>query len=294
MNQVIEPRTVHLTTRSGISVRRTLPTNQVRMIGAWCFLDHYGPTSDAGSMSVAAHPHAGLQTVSWLFAGQLEHRDSLSSNQVIQPGELNLMTAGHGIAHSELSEASVTPLHGVQLWVALPDSDREQSAHFEHHADLPVVEFENGSARILVGDLFDHESPANVYSPLVGAEITIGKDSLRIPLRPDFEYGLLPVDSAITVNGNYVPAAHLLHMGSGATTAEISGRSGSRVMLIGGEPFGESIVMWWNFVARSHDDIVRMREDWEVGSDRFAEFTDRIGGRIPAPDLPNVSLRPRT
>lgn len=293
MNLVVEPRTVHLTTRTGISVRRTLPTRQVRTIGAWCFLDHYGPTQDAGSMSVAAHPHVGLQTVSWLFSGQLEHRDSVSSLQVIDPGELNLMTAGFGIAHSELSEPTAAPLHGVQLWVALPESARLQAPHFEHHADLPDFEHDGARIRLLVGNLLEHSSPAATYSPLVGAQMILGNSVVSLRREPEFEYGILPVDNAITVNETIVPSSHLVRLDDHSENIAIDGPPGSTLMFLGGQPFSEPMVMWWNFIGRSHDEVAQMRSDWENASERFGAFTDRIGGRIPAPDLPTVELRPR-
>lgn len=296
MQQTIEPRVVHLTTRTGISVRRTLPTRQLRTIGAWCFLDHYGPTDDAGSMSVAAHPHAGLQTVSWLFDGQLEHRDSLGTTQVINPGELNLMTAGYGIAHSELSEQSAAPLHGVQLWVVLPDSARNQAPHFEHHGNLPDFNHDGARIRLIMGDLLGHKSPAATYTPLMGAQITLGDEPVRIPAQPGFEYGVLAVETLLTVNGIKVPATNLHSVTdqiSPDSELVIEGASGSRAILLGGAPFTESIVMWWNFIGRSHEDVNQMRLDWQSSSERFPAFTDRIGGRIPAPDLPNVPLKSR-
>ena len=293
MTQTIEPRVVHLTTRTGISVRRTLPTRQLRTIGAWCFLDHYGPTDDAGSMSVAAHPHAGLQTVSWLFSGELEHRDSLSSIQVIRPGELNLMTAGAGIAHSELSEQAAAPLHGVQLWVALPDSARHQAPHFEHHDELPDFEHDGGRIRLLIGSLFGHVSPAATYSALLGAQITLGTNPMTIPADTQFQYGVLPVESEISVNGEFIPPTHLRSLNDPSNSITIFGPEGTRVMLLGGEPFTEQMVMWWNFIGRDHDEIEQMRIDWQEGSDRFGQFDDRIGGRIPAPDMPATRLRPR-
>ncbi len=293
MTQTIEPRVVHLTTRTGISVRRTLPTRQLRTIGAWCFLDHYGPTEDAGSMSVAAHPHVGLQTVSWLFSGQLEHRDSVSSIQVVNPGELNLMTAGVGIAHSELSEQSAAPLHGVQLWVVLPESARHQAPHFEHHEDLPDFEHNGARVRVLVGRLLGHESPAATYSPLVGAQITLGDDPVSMPREQGFEYGLLPVDNDVVANGTPGPTTNLFNIDDDSEIITISGPAASRVMLLGGEQFTEPMVMWWNFIGRNHDEVEQMRSEWEAGNQRFAAFEDRIGGRIPAPELPNVPLKSR-
>lgn len=291
--QLIEPRVVHLTNRTGITVRRTLPTRQLRTIGAWCFIDHFGPYPGASSMSVAPHPHVGLQTVSWLFAGEVEHRDSLSTVQVITPGALNLMTAGRGIAHSELSDPDSPAFHGVQLWVALPDGVRHQAPHFEHHAELPEFDCQGARIRLLVGTLLGNTSVATIYSPLVGAQITLGRADLNLPLEPGFQYGILAVDSDIRVNGLHVPATQLLSIDEASRGLRFSGPSGARFMLLGGEPFNEPLVMWWNFIGRSHEEIVQMRQDWQEGSERFAAFTDRIGGRIPAPELPIVPLRPR-
>jgi quercetin 2,3-dioxygenase len=231
--------------------------------------------------------------VSWLFSGQLEHRDSVSSIQVVNPGELNLMTAGGGIAHSELSEQSAAPLHGVQLWVVLPESACHQAPHFEHHENLPDFEHDHARVRVLVGRLLGHESPAATYSPLMGAQITLGDAPISLPREQGFEYGLLPVDSNVNVNGTQVPTTHLLSIDDDSETITISGPAGSRVMLLGGEPFTEPMVMWWNFIGRSHEEVEQMRSDWEQGSQRFAAFDDRIGGRIPAPEMPTTRLRAR-
>lgn len=148
---LLEPREVPLGGPRAMTVRRTLPHKQIRTVGAWCFLDHYGP--DHNRMSVPPHPHIGLQTVSWLLAGEVEHRDSVGSVQRILPGELNVMTAGHGIAHSEyaVSDPSVA-MHGVQLWVALPAEYRDRAPAFEHHSDLPVVEGGGLRATVMVGE----------------------------------------------------------------------------------------------------------------------------------------------
>ncbi len=291
----LAPRLVKLTPRSNISIRRTLPHRDIRTIGAWCFLDHYGPTSQANAMSVAAHPHTGLQTVSWLFSGEIEHRDSLGSVQVINPGELNLMTSGIGIAHSELSLNEEIDLHGVQLWIVLPDSDREMSPIFAHHNDLPVFEFGPAIVRLMIGELLDHKSSAKVYSKLVGAEIGFrDKGTVQLPLNQKFEYGILIDSGEVMLNGVIVPPGSLHYLPKGRSALEVTSIGASRMMFLGGEPFKEEIVMWWNFIGRTHDEIVTMREEWQNQSSKFPAFADRLGGRIPAPAMPNVRLAPRT
>ncbi len=290
----LAPRVVKLTPRSNISIRRTLPHRDIRTIGAWCFLDHYGPTNQANAMSVAAHPHTGLQTVSWLFSGQIEHRDSLGSIQVINPGELNLMTSGVGIAHSELSLNEEIDLHGVQLWVVLPDSVRRMPPVFAHHNNLPIVDFGAATIRLMVGEILGHKSDAVIYSKLVGAEIGFGgAGKIQIPLDEEFEYGILVDAGDVKLDGESVPPGSLRYLPVGKKTLEIASTGPSRMMFLGGEPFKEEIVMWWNFIGRTHDEIVAMREEWQKGSERFPVFEDRVGERIPAPAMPNVRLTPR-
>lgn len=290
----LAPRLVKLTPRSNISIRRTLPHRDIRTIGAWCFLDHYGPTNQANAMSVAAHPHTGLQTVSWLFSGEIEHRDSLGSIQVINPGELNVMTSGIGIAHSELSLDENIDLHGVQLWVALPDSDRDISPSFAHYSNLPVFNFGGAIIRLMIGEFLNHASSAKVFSKLLGAEIGfVDSGVVQLPLDAEFEYGVLVDSGEVRIHGAIVPPESLHYLPQGNKTLEVASFGPSRMMLLGGEPFKEEIVMWWNFIARSHDEIVTMRQAWQNGSSRFPAFEDRLGERIPAPMMPNVRLAPR-
>lgn len=293
---VLDPREVHLTPRSGTVVRRTLPHRELRTIGAWCFVDHYGPeATSTNPMRVAPHPHAGLQTVTWLFDGLVEHRDSVGTVQAIAPGELNIMTAGHGISHSELSLDQHAPtMHGVQLWVALPDAHRHQAPHFEHHPDLPVVTLDGVRARVLIGSLGTVTAPSISYSPLMAAELTLLHDGpSHVDVTSDFEHGLLAVDSDIGVDGVSVPRGSLAHVPSGRDRLALRGSEGSRVLLLGGEPFGEQLVMWWNFIGRDHDEVVAMRESWERQDGRFGSFTGYPGERIPAPPLPAVRLAAR-
>ena len=268
------------------------------MVGAWCFLDAYGPHDLTGSagMRVGPHPHLGLQTVSWLVAGEILHRDSLGSLQEIRPGQLNLMTAGRGISHSEETPATHSGvLQGVQLWVALPDADRDVPPAFAHHADLPVVAEGGLTATVLMGELAGAVSPAQCFTPLVGAEVSLAAGSdATLPLRPDFEYALLTLDGAAVVAGTTLKPGPLLYLGEGRSQLRLGAGPDTRLMLLGGEPFAERIVMWWNYVGRDHDEIVAAREAWEArdaGADgRFGRVRGYPGPDIPAPPMPITRL----
>src|ERR687890_2035018 len=177
------------------TVRRLLPQRVRRMVGAWCFVDQFGPNdvSAGPGMQVPPHPHTGLQTVSWLAEGEIHHRDSLGSDVTFGPRELPLMTAGLGIAHSEQSPVSHPRLlHGVQLWVVLPDAVRDMAPAFEHHATLPGFSSDGVTATVLVGELGGARSPATAHTALMGADLELAPGSdVEIPLEPDFEYGVL-------------------------------------------------------------------------------------------------------
>ena len=289
-----------------MTVRRTLPTKQRSLIGAWCFADHYGPqdVSETGGMRVPPHPHTGLQTVSWLFAGEIEHRDSIGSHQLVRPGELNLMTAGRGIAHSEVSTARTTTLHGVQLWLALPDGGRDAPPAFEHV--VPGTASDGGlSVAVFAGSWLGQHSAATTFSPLVGAEVTLRAGAVAtLPLEPDFEHGVLVDRGELTVGGTLVPRAGLAYLPPGTTTLQLSAgdQEPARAVLLGGEPLDEQIVMWWNFVGRSHEEIVAFREQWQAEitataptspAARFGSVPGYDGAALPAPQLPGVRLRPR-
>lgn len=290
----LAPRIVKLTTRTGIDIRRTLPHRYLRTIGAWCFVDHYGPTSQEDAMSIAAHPHVGLQTASWLFEGEVEHRDSLGKVQVIHPGQLNLMTSGVGIAHSELSLDSVTEMHGVQLWIVLPNGERNRAPSFDHYQDLPILNVGGLTAKIFVGDFMGHHSPAKVFTELVGVEIDVAPGSkVSIPLNQRFEYGVLLVLGDLNVNATTIPLTNLHYMPTGQGSLDVTSITGAKFILLGGEPFPEDIVMWWNFIGRNHEEMVQMRADWNGQTERFPAFKDQIHGRIPAPEMPNLRLSPR-
>jgi redox-sensitive bicupin YhaK (pirin superfamily) len=244
-------------------------------------------------MVVAAHPHTGLQTVTWLFEGEIEHRDSIGSNQAIRPGQLNLMTAGFGISHSELSLATTDSLHAVQLWIALPEESLNIAPSFEHHVELPVVTAAGFRATVLIGELLGIKSPATSFTDLVGAELIIEPGTHRIELRTDYEYGFVLIAGTAKAQGEDLAVSDLLYVARGESTIEISSSSGATLMLLGGVPLKEKIIMWWNFIGRSHQDVVDAREAWNTRSYRFGEFEDQIGGWIPAPELPGVTLQAR-
>lgn len=241
-------------------------------------------------MQVAAHPHTGLQTASWLFSGEVEHCDSLGSMQHICPGQLNLMTAGSGIAHSELALASSPEFHGVQLWIALPDETRNQQSHFDHYADLPKLDLNESSAIVFIGELFDSLSPAITYSQLVGAEINLA-GKLSIPLNDGFEYGVLVVNGTVQIDGKEVLPGSLHYQSQGASSMEFQGEA--KLIFLGGTPFDEKILMWWNFIGRTHEEIEVMREQWNQRLNGFNDFPDNVGGCIPAPEMPKVRLAAR-
>ena len=297
--EVLHARDVPLGGPRAIHVRRTLPQRQRSLIGAWCFADHYGPhdVRHSPGMVVAPHPHTGLQTVSWLFDGEIEHRDSAGVHAFVRPGEVNLMTAGAGICHSEVSTASTTLLRGVQLWVALPDSDRDTARDFAHHVPQPLS-LDGTSLRVFLGELHGVRSPVHSFTPLLGAQIDIdARADITLVVDPRFEHGVLLDQGAVEVAGLPIDIGDLACQGVGHRTLHIdnTGSSAARVLLLGGTPLAEELVMWWNFVGRSHDDIVSYRKLWESQSDRFGAVEGYVGTppRLPAPPLPTTRLRPR-
>ncbi|GAA3174825.1 pirin family protein [Streptomyces virens] len=295
--EVITARDVPLGGPRAMRVRRTLPQRARTLIGAWCFADHYGPddVGESGGMRVPPHPHTGLQTVSWLFSGEIEHRDSHGVHAFVRPGELNLMTGGRGISHSEVSTDRTTILHGVQLWVALPERDRDAGRDFQHHVPAPVALDGGGEARVFLGTLAGDTSPVRTFTPLLGAELTLtpGAD-VTLDIDPGFEHGVLVDSGDVLLAGTPLKPAELGYAPPGRTTLTLANRATgpARLILLGGPPFEEDIVMWWNFIGRSHDEIVQAREDWMKGS-RFGEVQGYDGAPLPAPELPNVPLKPR-
>ncbi|WP_425826001.1 pirin family protein [Streptomyces fractus] len=295
--EVLSAREVPLGGPRAMTVRRTLPQRERSLIGAWCFVDHYGPDAVAasGGMDVAPHPHTGLQTASWLFDGEIEHRDSLGTHAMVRPGELNLMTSGRGISHSEVSTPDTTVLRGIQLWIALPDEHRDVAPAFRHHAP-DTVPLDGAEVRVFLGTLAGAASPVPTYSPLLGAEIVLepGADT-TLAVDPAFEHGVLVDEGAVLVDGTPVPHGELGYLDPGGDTITLTNDASgpARLLLLGGTPFGEEIVMWWNFIGRSHEDIVAARAEWEAAAERFGTVTGYPGDRLPAPELPNTTLKAR-
>jgi quercetin 2,3-dioxygenase len=279
-------------------VARALPDKQIRMIGAWCFLDHYGPedVSSSAGMQVWAHPHTGLQTVSWLLDGEIEHRDSLGSQVIVRPGELNIMTAGRGIVHSEISQPDKPPLlHGVQLWVALPDAMRNLDPAFQSYPDLPDLNMPGVRGTVLVGDVGGARSPSLAYSPLCGADLSFdaGADVV-LAVEESFEHGIFVVGGAVVAESTTVGVDQLLYLGASRRNLRIRSQYGARVILLGGEPFAEDIVMWWNFIGRSHQEIVEFRSAWERRDPRFPPVVSHSEKVMEAPPMPTIRLKPRS
>ncbi len=304
--QVLRPREVPLGGPRAMTVRRTLPARERSLIGAWCFVDHYGPddVGVTGGMDVAPHPHCGLATVSWLFEGEVEHRDSLGTHAVVRPGEVNLMTAGRGIAHAEVSMPGTSVLAGVQLWLALPGAVAGGEPRFEHFVPEVVRVNDAVFAKVFVGEAFGSRSPVRVESALVGAELRLfAGGSVTLGLPAGFEVGVLVDQGTARYAGCELRAGELGVVAAGAVGGErelvlAADAGGARVILLGGEPFDEEIVMWWNFIGRSHEDIEAARAEWNGHGPRFgfvAGYVPRGDGSwwMPAPELPGVRLKPR-
>ncbi len=299
---VLEARDVPLGGIRSMSVRRSLPQRDLPTIGAWCFLDRFGPQSTR--MRVEPHPHMGLQTVTWPLTGEVRHRDSIGNDVTLRPGQLNLMTSGRGIAHSEYSLGDgEVELDALQLWIALPDATRNSDRAFERHEFLPHAEVRAtagiaGHATVVMGTFAGVTSPATTHTPLVAAQVGVPSgSSLDLPLNREWEHGLMILDG----DAAFEPGAaspqptpgDLLYLAPGHDSIAVSSQWGARIFIIGGEPLAEDLVMWWNFVGRSHDEIALAWEEWQGGSPRFGEVPGHGDVRIPAPPLPTVRLLPR-
>jgi quercetin 2,3-dioxygenase len=273
----------------GLPIRRVLPTKGRRTVGPWCFVDLAGPADaeEPDPMEVGPHPHIGLATVTWLLEGEALHTDSLGTEQIIRPGQLNLMSAGHGIAHAEL--AARPPFRGVQMWLAQPEGTRHGTAAFEHHADLPSVELAGGAeALVFAGAFAGVTSPARTDSPTVGAQLRLPAGRVGLPLERDHEHCIVPLDGALRVGPEVVEPGWLALVPGGVRELPIEARDeGARFLVLGGAPLGERIEMWWNYVARTREEIEQAWRDWSARSDRFPAVPSRLE-RIEAPRPPWV------
>jgi hypothetical protein len=280
-------------------VRRVLPRRRLRTVGAWCFADHMGPAevTETAGLDVGPHPHTGLQTVTWLMEGAVLHRDSLGSEQLIRPGQVNLMTAGRGVVHAEENTGDYRgTLQGVQLWVAQPEALRHGAPAFTHHADLPVVEWDRASATMIAGEYLGAASPAGFATDLLGMQVTVRPGVTTFPLRPDFEHALIALDGPLRVGGGAAHPRTATHpgqiaaLGTGRAEVDVEAHEVTRLMLLGGTPFPEPVFMWWNFVARSADEVSTFYADWRDHGERFGDVRSALG-RIAAPQPPWEPIR---
>jgi redox-sensitive bicupin YhaK (pirin superfamily) len=260
-------------------VTRVLPRRARRTVGAWCFADQMGPgrVGPERGLDIGPHPHIGLQTVTWLLDGQVLHRDSLGSEQLIRPGQVNLMTAGHGVAHSE-ETAGVRQgdLHGIQLWVAQPEATRNGPPAFEHHANLPQAEIDGAVATVLVGDFAGARSPARRDTAHMGVDLALPPGRATLPLDPGYEHAIVVARGAVAVGSTTVGPGHLGYLGLGRDELAVEALEASRILLIGGIPLADQLLMWWNYVARTRDEVLTAHDQWTAGDDRFGEVASPL------------------
>ena len=284
----VEAREGRATSVGGLDVRRVLPTKGRRTVGAWCFVDLIGPADaeQPDPMEVGPHPHIGLSTVTWLLEGEALHSDSLGTEQVIRAGQLNLMTAGHGIAHAEL--AARPPFRGVQMWLAQPEATRHGASAFEHHGDLPRAELDTGTGLVFAGSFGEATSPARADTPVVGVDLTLRRGATGLPTTATFEHAVIPLDGRVKVGPEVIDPGWVALVPQGVQEVPIETEGdGARVLLLGGEPLGERVAMWWNFVARDRDELEAAWRDWQARTDRFGTVASSLE-RIEAPRPPWV------
>ncbi|UXH77846.1 pirin family protein [Roseateles amylovorans] len=285
----------HLGNVGGLTIRRALPTAKRRMVGAWCFLDHAGPAdlTPQTAMRVGPHPHTGLQTFSWMIEGEILHRDSLGTEQMLRPGQVNLMTAGRGISHSEESRSDRLQL--AQLWIALPDDRRHGPPAFEHFPSLPALRVGEFDATLLVGDFDGQRSPVPSHTPLLGMDLSATSAAqATLLLEPGFEYGLMVLEGSLSVAVNEESTGlsepgQLLYVAPGAQSLQLmSGGGKSRALLLGGPPFPENVLLWWNFVGRSRAEMDGYAAEWNGREDGgvFGQVRGYEGPRLMAPVVP--------
>lgn len=269
------------------TVRRVLPARQRSMVGPFIFVDQFGPAQlDLGAgMDVRPHPHINLATVTWLFEGAIDHRDSLGTFSTIRPGQVNLMTAGRGIVHSERSpdaERRGGPkLYGMQTWLALPDGREEIDPAFEAITELPVIEDGRATAIVIMGELWGERAPTTTHAATIYAEIVLGAGG-AIPLEDDAdERAVMLVGGDASVDGHALKEFELAVLQPGRDMT-LASKGGARVMLMGGEAFTTPRHAWWNFVSSSRERIEQAKQDWR--QDRFPKVPGDEDERIPLPE----------
>lgn len=284
--QTVQPVTHDL---GAFQVRRVLPSPRRVMVGPFIFVDQFGPAiiPPGHAMDVRPHPHIGLATVTWLFEGAIDHRDSLGSFATIRPGQVNLMTAGAGIVHSErglpAERDQPKPMYGMQTWLALPDGQEDIAPAFESHADLPLVEDNCASARVIMGTLWGRTAATTQHSATIYAEIVLAPGgTLPIDAEAD-ERAVMLVGGEASVDGVELELYSLAVLAPGASV-KLGSTLGGRVMLLGGEAFVTPRHLWWNFVHSSRDRINQAKRDWDEG--RFPLVPGDADEFIPLPQVP--------
>lgn len=273
----------------GMEVARALPTKQRRMVGAWCFLDHLGPIDFPadGGLHVGAHPHTRLQTFTWMIEGELLHRDSLGYEQVVRAGQVNLMTAGYGISHTEDSVQPGQRLHAAQLWIALPDAVADQAPSFAHYPQVPQWQAQGCAWSLMAGSYGQHTAPTALHTPLLGLEVLAGQaGAVELVLQPDFEYGLLALTGGFALEDQSFDMDELAYLAPGRTQLALQLQAGTRLLVVGGAPFAEPVTMWWNFVGPDLAHIRTYRAQWEAQDARFGQVEHGQHRRLAAPLLP--------
>ena len=273
----------------GVPVSRALPVKDRRLIGAWCFLDHAGPAVFKGQdgMKVGPHPHTGLQTFTWMLEGEILHRDSLGSEQIIRPGQVNLMTAGHGITHTEDSAGRHPRLHAAQLWIALPPAESAMPPRFDHYPDLPVWNADQVSFTLLAGEYGDRCSPVLHFSALVGIDLQAQQSAqTTLNTRTNFEYGVFILEGQLTYCDEIYTTNELVYLGEGLSSLTLTLMKGTRILLLGGAPVQEKIMLWWNFAGYNSQSLQQAASDWNSGNARFGVIGNESREPLPAPLYP--------
>jgi redox-sensitive bicupin YhaK (pirin superfamily) len=277
----------------GFKVHRTLPSRTRTMVGPFIFFDQMGPARlIAGQgIDVRPHPHINLATVTYLFAGAIDHRDSIGTFATIEPGAVNLMTAGHGIVHSERSpqseRAAGPDLSGIQTWLALPEAQEEMDPAFEHVArhDLPVIASGGAKARVIMGKLWGVAAPTTTYADTIYADILLDAES-AIPIDADADERAIYLAMGEASLDGMKLEPQMLYVLAPGHAATLRSASGGRVMLCGGEAFASPRHVWWNFVSSRRDRINQAKADWAAG--RFAKIPGDDKEWIPLPEVPNT------
>ena len=273
----------------GMEIARALPTKERRMVGAWCFLDHLGPINfpSDGGLHVGAHPHTRLQTFTWMIEGEILHRDSLGFEQVVRAGQVNLMTAGYGISHTEDSLRGGERLHAAQLWIALPDAVADQPPAFDHYPQVPQWQEQGCAWSLMAGSYGAHTAPTKLYSPLLGLEVLTQEPvQVQLSLQADFEHGLLALGGGFTVDGQSFGADELAYLAPGNTSLTVALQPNTRLFVIGGTPMTDPVTIWWNFLGSDFDAIRGYRAQWEARDARFGRVKEGEHRRLIAPTLP--------